>query len=718
MNFKLYIDQNTIGEWQDFYINTDLLKTLMWPFHKFYKEHLLRLGVDPKPKRTKSLHLETNLRESLLSHEEHDISIQNNFAEQFLIELQKVEYFFNFNCQFYQTRIEKKKEQLEFLRDHPRGVGSNYDQLEKALKELYKEIHLMKSFIHLNMKIKSRILEKFKKYTRHLIHKIDLEDKVNVFVHSTSLGDAYHTINHFMTTIEHIFTVHFSFKYNHGVLKVLKEYVAPVYLTGTQSFYFGFFMGLTVNLLLLCWILCTNYNLDIDRDYEFKTIFPMFRGYILMCLVIWLLAVNVYAWEKANVNYKLCFQFNNHYSHLVSILIRVSILTAVGTLMILCYIILRIQTPIFYDLVNFVPINCTPLICWLVFLVYMMIPLRLFNYQGVIYVYRLISESILLRVDFKHLWFVSQLTSFVGPLRDIEYTVCYYSFYDLPSNEKDVLCSQNRTIVLVIGMIPGVLATLQCLKLILTTQAHPQIINMVKYFLSTLVILLSFIANIYPGFQILWLLTAAVSTVIATYWDLKYDFGFLEPGKSYPLREKLSYNNKFFYYFVLITNLFLRFMWVLSTSREMIYRFIRPEFFMLVIYSVEIIRRGMWNFIRVELQHIQLCKEFRVVNHVDLPLKKNKDGEFELNTDDEISIYQFNQTKVERRMNTIRRNIRENGKSNGETGVKDLALPGIRERCSLLSSYLVVYNKEVVRHLENIENETDCSFEVDEYMIR
>lgn len=68
--------------------------------------------------------------------------------------------------------------------------------------------------------------------------------------------------------------------------------------------------------------------------------------------------------------------------------------------------------------------------------------------------------------------------------------------------------------------------------------------------------------------------------------------------------------------------MFLRFMWALTVSPEVVYRFIRPEFLSFLIYSMEVLRRGMWNFIRVELKHIELCKEFRVTVDVELPFKK------------------------------------------------------------------------------------------------
>jgi hypothetical protein len=732
MKFKVYFENNIVSEWVDFYINYDLLKTLMWPFRKFYKEHLQKIGVVThdlsSPHRHHIHHHDNNLHEKLLNHEEHDLSIQNNFAEQFLIELKKVEYFFNYNCQFYHTRLEKIREQLEYVRNHP-NYSEQYEQLERAIKELYKEVHLMKNYIHLNFKTKSKNMEKFKKYTRHLIYKINLEEQITNFVSFTSLGTAYQTINHFITQIDHLFTVHFTQKYRHNVLKEIKDYVTPIYLTGTQSFYFGFFVGMTFILLILCWFLCSNFNLDIDKDYEFRTIFPMFRGYFITCLYLWLLAANVYAWEKANVNYKLCFQFNNHYSHVINILIRVSILTAIGTIMILCYLILRIQMPIIYELVNFIPTNFTPLICWLVFIFYIMLPLKIFNYEGMMYTYRLLVESLFINIEFRHIWFLDQMTSFIGPIRDAEYTLCYYAYYQSTTEEKVILCNPNRPIVLILGLLPLFLRALQCLRLSLKYTLYPQIVNLGKYTLAMLVVAFSFLAKLYPAFNYIWFVLAGVSAIISTYWDIKYDFGFLENSKSYPLRDKLSYNNKWFYYIVLFTNLFLRFMWVLSVSPEVIYQLIRPEFFLVIIYSLEVLRRGMWNFIRVELQHIQLCKEFRVVNYVDLPFKKNKVGELELTNPDLFNKYMIKESKVDKRINSIRQKMTLKDVVNRD-GVsikirkldmseqKEVNEPNMADRKSMLASYLGDYNREVVKHLEKIEDEDeDASFEVDENAI-
>ena len=66
-------------------------------------------------------------------------------------------------------------------------------------------------------------------------------------------------------------------------------------------------------------------------------------------------------------------------------------------------------------------------------------------------------------------------------------------------------------------------------------------------------------------------------------------------------------------------NLLGRFAWVLTISPDIVYRWIRPEFFLMVIYMIEMCRRGMWNFFRIELRHIDLCKNFQVSDKIKLP---------------------------------------------------------------------------------------------------
>lgn len=105
------------------------------------------------------------------------------------------------------------------------------------------------------------------------------------------------------------------------------------------------------------------------------------------------------------------------------------------------------------------------------------------------------------------------------------------------------------------------------------------------------------------------------------------DFGLLEK-KHFPLREKLCYSSEIYYYFIGILNFFLRFLWLITLSPEIINSFIRPETLSIILFSLEILRRGMWNCIRLEFKHLEISEEFRVCSNVELPFVKNAKNKY------------------------------------------------------------------------------------------
>ena len=148
----------------------------------------------------------------------------------------------------------------------------------------------------------------------------------------------------------------------------------------------------------------------------------------------------------------------------------------------------------------------------------------------------------------------------------------------------------------------------------------PDILNAIKYTLSILVAISSYYSKTFEIFEKTWLLIAAFSSCWSYCWDMKMDYGLIQSGTSNRLlRDQLFYQRKWIYYTAMILNLMGRFAWVLTISPDMVYRWIRPEFFLMVIYMIEMCRRGMWNFFRIELKHIDLCKHYQVSDKTKLP---------------------------------------------------------------------------------------------------
>lgn len=69
----------------------------------------------------------------------------------------------------------------------------------------------------------------------------------------------------------------------------------------------------------------------------------------------------------------------------------------------------------------------------------------------------------------------------------------------------------------------------------------------------------------------------------------------------------------------MVSNFLMRFAWVLSISPDVMNSFLRPELFALIVGFVEIFRRAVWNFLRVEKEHIANVGNFKAVPDMNLP---------------------------------------------------------------------------------------------------
>jgi hypothetical protein len=98
-------------------------------------------------------------------------------------------------------------------------------------------------------------------------------------------------------------------------------------------------------------------------------------------------------------------------------------------------------------------------------------------------------------------------------------------------------------------------------------------------------------------------------------WDIYVDFGLcrtLAPGKAF-LRSKLLYP-KWFYYFAMISNLFMRLTWVIPYFNKSLPMWLldhqADQYFLL---SVEVLRRAQWALLRLENENCNNFEQYRNV---------------------------------------------------------------------------------------------------------
>ncbi|KAK6914121.1 EXS, C-terminal [Dillenia turbinata] len=128
-----------------------------------------------------------------------------------------------------------------------------------------------------------------------------------------------------------------------------------------------------------------------------------------------------------------------------------------------------------------------------------------------------------------------------------------------------------------------------------------------------------------------WMLIVVASSVIATvyqlYWDFVKDWGFFNPNsKNAFLRDDLILKNKSIYYVSIVLNLVLRIAWVEAVIKFNI-PMVESRLLDFSMASLEVIRRGHWNFYRLENEHLNNCGKFRAVKAVPLPFHETDTDE-------------------------------------------------------------------------------------------
>ncbi|OMO95411.1 hypothetical protein COLO4_15919 [Corchorus olitorius] len=123
------------------------------------------------------------------------------------------------------------------------------------------------------------------------------------------------------------------------------------------------------------------------------------------------------------------------------------------------------------------------------------------------------------------------------------------------------------------------------------------------------------------------LVTSVVATIYQLYWDFVKDWGVLNPKSKNPwLRDDLILKKRSVYYLSIALNVVLRVAWIESIMRFRINP-VQTHLVDFFLASLEVIRRGHWNFYRLENEHLNNVGKFRAVKAVPLPFREtDSDG--------------------------------------------------------------------------------------------
>ena len=154
----------------------------------------------------------------------------------------------------------------------------------------------------------------------------------------------------------------------------------------------------------------------------------------------------------------------------------------------------------------------------------------------------------------------------------------------------------------------------------------PHLANASKYALSQTVTLFGAFHPLYLTmtrreshlFQLFWTFVFVASSLFSFFWDVYMDWGLGRPKYRF-LGPRLMYPNRLMYYLIICIDLVLRFAWVLTlVPPQSGANFAFPQYLTAVSMMLELFRRSIWGFLRMENEHRSNTSGFRRVEFVPL----------------------------------------------------------------------------------------------------
>ncbi|KAJ9709364.1 hypothetical protein PVL29_001033 [Vitis rotundifolia] len=554
--------------------------------------------------------------------------------------------------------------EMNFTRENLEKVQN---QLKRAFVEFYHKLRLLKSYSFMNTLAFSKIMKKYDKITSKHASKAFLKK-----VDDSYLGSS-NKVTKLMERVESTFIKHFSNsnrgkgmkilrqkakKENHKVTFTLGQISATMYnliyvkfmqhfnliFPNTLSLKFfycigklsGFFAGCSVSLLVSLIMVIHTRDLLImefkqERTQYMQNMFPLYSFFGFIVLHMLMYAGNIYFWQQYRVNYSFIFGFKQgtqlgyrevfFLSFGLSVLAQASVLSNLDLDM-------DPKTKSHQAITELVPLALLVLVIAILFCPFNII-YRSSRFFFLTCLFHCICAP-LYKVTLPDFFLADQLTSQVQAFRSFEFFLCYYGMGDYRLRQNT--CKRNdayNAFLFIVAAVPYWCRFLQCLRRLFEEKDPMQGYNGLKYFSTIVAVSVRTAYGLNRGlaWRIIAFISSAFAAVFSTYWDLVFDWGLLQKHSKNPwLRDKLLIPYKIVYFGAMVLNVLLRLAW-LQTVLNFKLPFLHTEALVTIVACLEIIRRGIWNFFRIENEHLNNVGKYRAFKSVPLPFNYDEEDE-------------------------------------------------------------------------------------------
>ena len=552
--------------------------------------------------------------------------LEDKFFRELHTQLEELEVFYKWQELKLNSRFSELNHQLrEFEQtDTPpsnllfRAFSRRKNDLKFAYKEFYLNLIILQNFRVLNQTGFRKIAKKHDKVVVSTRGQEFMLDFVNVsyMVCSRAIQDMIDSAEEVVIRLED--------GNRKKAMNALRVPPLRDFGKGKGVFPTGYLLGCS-SILLLAMLIGAIYFIPLYGFEHWRVAYSAFRPTFLLTLFMFCHAINAKAWVKYGVNHVLIFEFDPRNRLSVSQVFEVA---SLGLFIWSVAGVLYIFSPVLGIHQFIVPGGLL-----LSYLCLFSLPLPVLFFRSRIWLFKKLIRIILapfLHVEFADFWVADQLNSLVAVLLDVEFYICSFVvlLVELASGAPLKACGTYVYGVRpLIACLPAWFRFLQCLRRYRDSgQAFPHLANAGKYSFSLFVVFFSTLnatvkdtsGQSSAAFYLtlfLWVAAAVTNTVYATSWDLFMDWGLFEGMCA--LRKERVYPYTFLYILAVIEDGLLRCAWTLTLSVGQTKLF-PQEIIAFPIAALEVLRRFVWNFFRLENEHLNNCGDFRVVRDISL----------------------------------------------------------------------------------------------------
>lgn len=485
-----------------------------------------------------------------------------------------------------------------------------------ALVELYRGLGFLNTYRSLNMLAFEKILKKFDKLTgKQQILPIYFN------VVERSYFNTSDKVVKLSDEIEELFVQYFAADDRRKAMTYLKPKQSKV--SHTVTFFIGLFTGCFLA-LFVGYIIMAHLAKPYLSSNMATNMATSYQVFSLINLHIFLYGCNIFMWRRHRINYIFIFEFarKRELKYQDVFLICTTFMTIVAGCMVA-------QLALREKRVSSIQVDTIPGLLLLASMIVLLCPLNII-YRSTRFTFLRVLRNIVLSPFYKvvmvDFFMADQLTSQVPLLRQLEHVTCYYVSGSYKT-ENSHICRDDknyRDLVYVVAFLPYYWRAMQCARRWFDEGDIRHIANLGKY-VSAMVAAgarLTHERQQTAGWRAMVVITSTIATIYQLYWDFVMDWGLLQPHSRNPwLRDELILKHNIIYFLAMALNLVLRLAW-LQTILPSLFGINDKDVAGFLLASLEVIRRGHWNFYRLENEHLNNAGNYRAVTTVPLPFRE------------------------------------------------------------------------------------------------